>query len=189
MGADRDVAAQFRKGKARRSAAQPGSAAATVDTETLLAKRDTGISAPAPPGEPPGNDTVDERAKESPPTRRHSSAETRQRDPTALRTVRSMFVPGQAVRGMRVLAMLRDLDHADIVLDAARSCADQVARAEALIVRRRRARTERLQLKLNDAETAMIDRLAQERNMTRSTFLSAALERYVASANDRMPGH
>jgi hypothetical protein len=99
-----------------------------------------------------------------------------------------MFVPGEAARGMRVLAMLRDVDHADIVLDAARSCADQVARAEALIVRRRRARTERLQLKLSDAETAMIDGLAQERNMTRSTFLSVALERYIASAGDRMPG-
>ncbi len=111
-----------------------------------------------------------------------------QRKRTDLRSARSMFVTEQAARGVRVSAMLRNLDHAEIILDAARSCADQIPTAETHVRRRRRVRTERLQLKLSPAETAELDSMAETRNMTRSSFLSAVLEGYVASADDRLPG-
>lgn len=186
MGPDRDVAAQFRKGKARRTAAQPVSEMATVDTEALLRTRETSSATPGFP-EHHGK-MVGEPGAKGPSTRRRSPTQIPHRDPTELRSVRSMFVPGEAARGMRVLALLREVDHAEIVIDASRSCAEEIPRAETHVGRRRRVRTERLQLKLSDAETALIDRFARERNMTRSTFLSLALERYVASAGDRMPG-
>lgn len=172
MSADRDVAAQFRKGAARRAAGR-------VDNNTLDGSgppRDSGAV---------DVDAILATAANTPlvvvPT-------PMQRKATDVRSVRSMFITEQAARGMRVLALLRELDHAELVLDAARSCAKQIPTAEKHVSRRRRVRTERLQLKLSPAETAELDHLAEARNMTRSSFVSAVLDHYVASADDRLPG-
>jgi hypothetical protein len=76
---------------------------------------------------------------------------------------------------------VRNKDHADLLMAAVVEYADSVAPAVVQVKRRRRLQTERLLVKLTAEQTALIDRLAAERQMTRSTFITAVLGRFVSS--------
>lgn len=113
-------------------------------------------------------------------------ATTRLAGPNA---VRSMFIPVELARAVRVVAAMRDVTILDVVMDAALASASQVLPAESRVERRRRIHTDRLQLHLSPSQTTLLDELAEERNMTRSTYISAALKVFVDSVDNRLlPG-
>lgn len=215
----RDVGAQFRKGQQRRQAAGerlPGPAGPGVDVDRLLAESHRRIStAPDPIPEPDHTTEAARRvaATVEPEPAQHiedvatagtsattvspsldSRQQARQHLPTTARldgpsAVRSMFIPVDLARAVRVVAAMRDVTIVDVVMDAARASASQVLAAENRVERRRRIHTDRLQLHLSPSQTALLDDLAEERNMTRSTYISAALEVFVASVDNRLvPG-
>lgn len=215
----RDVGAQFRKGQQRRQAAErlPGPAGTAVDVDRLLAESRRSIStAPdstiserdatteaarrvAATVEPQAAPHIDDAAtKGTPATTAGPSLDprqqARQRPPTNPRldgpsAVRSMFIPVELARAVRVVAAMRDVTILDVVMDAARVSARQVLPAESRVERRRRIHTDRLQLHLTPSQTVLLDDLAEERNMTRSTYVSAALKVFVASVDNRLvPG-
>ena len=96
------------------------------------------------------------------------------------KTVRTMSVPPDVLVGLRVMSARRNMDHPDVVMAAVAEFADLVPPAEVEVKRRRRLHTERLLVKLTAEQTALIDQLAAERRMTRSTLITAVLGRYVA---------
>ena len=151
--------------------------AATVETQTAPHIDDTTTqSAPATTA----SQSLDPRqqARQRPP------ATPRLDGPNA---VRSMFIPVELARAVRVVAAMRDVTILDVVMDAAQASASQVLAAESRVERRRRIHTDRLQLHLSPSQTALLDELAEERNMTRSTYISAALKVFVASADNLLP--
>jgi len=209
----RDVGAQFRKGQQRRQAAGErllDPAGPGVDVDRLLAEsRRTTTTAPEPipepdhtteaarrmaaTAEPEGARQLEGVATVTPATTVNPALDSRQQAPQRLPTpprldgpsaVRSMFIPVNLARAVRVVAAMRDVTIVDVVMDAARSSANRVLPAENRVERRRRIHTDRLQLHLSPSQTALLDNLAEERNMTRSTYISAALEVFVASVDN-----
>lgn len=215
----RDVGAQFRKGQQRRQAAAerlPGPGGAAVDVDRLLAESRQSVSTEpdatiaergntveaarrvAATVEAQAAPHIDDTTKGAPATTASPSLDprqqARQRPPGTTRldgpnAVRSMFIPVELTRAVRVVAAMRDVTILDVVMDAARASASQVLPVESRVERRRRIHTDRLQLHLSPSQTALLDELAEERNMTRSAYISAALKVFVASVDNRLlPG-
>ncbi len=90
-----------------------------------------------------------------------------------------MNVPPELMVGLRVLAAVCNADHPELVMTAVNKHAASIPPAAESVKRRRRLQTAKLLVKLTDEQTELIDRLADDRLMTRSSFITAVLEEFV----------
>lgn len=106
---------------------------------------------------------------------------------SAPKTVRSMNIPTELMVGLRVLAAVRNADHPQLLMAAIDGHAAEVRPAAEIIKRRRRLPTVKLLIKLTEEQTERLDRLAAERSMTRSSFVTAVLDAYIPEDLRREP--
>lgn len=97
----------------------------------------------------------------------------------APKTVRSMNIPTELMVGLRVLAAVRNADHPQLLMAAVDGHAAEIRPAAEIVKRRRRLPTTKLLVKLTEDQTERLDRLAAERSMTRSSFITAVLDAYI----------
>ncbi len=161
-----------------------------VDLDALIQSRRTRPpSTPAPRTEPPAaahaelSPTVRSAATEATPRKTSRQPRRPPVQPASTgphpKTVRSMNVPPELMIGLRVLAALRNTDHPELVMAAVAEHAGAIPPAAETVRRRRRLQTAKLLVKLTDEQTGLIDQLAEERLMTRSSFITAVLEEFV----------
>lgn len=105
----------------------------------------------------------------------------------ASKTVRSMNIPTELMVGLRVLAAVRNADHPQLVMAAVDSHATEIRPAAEIVKRRRRLPTVKLLVKLTEEQTERLDRLAADRSMTRSSFVTAVLDAYIPEDLRREP--
>lgn len=160
-----------------------------VDLDALIAHRRSSVtpSPVRPAGEherlghsSPGSPAVKDHPATAMPSRRPASLPSRPAPPgPSPKTVRSMNVPTEIMVGLRVLAAVRNTDHPELVMTAVNKHAASIPPAVEAIKRRRRLQTAKLLVKLTDEQTELIDRLAGDRLMTRSSFITAVLDEFV----------
>ncbi len=190
-GNDRDAARRAGKSEIPAPPERSGDDADDVDIDALIQSRRSAPTQPAPAASPSPAKTTRPAADRPVPATKTATPAAVSRKPTSPaparpaptgpspKTVRSMNVPPELMVGLRVLAAVRNSDHPELVMTAVAEHADSIPPAVETVKRRRRLQTAKLLVKLTDEQTGLIDQLAEERLMTRSSFITAVLEEFV----------
>lgn len=102
--------------------------------------------------------------------------------------VRTLNIPSGLMRRLRLLQVARDQDYIDLIAEAVRDHAADVPVADHAVKRRSRVRGEKVTLKIPRPLDRTIDDLAIARQLNRSAFVSAVIERLVAAVPPEISG-